>query len=182
MNEHRFQLADAVALLQRTPASLDALLRGLPDLWVRGTEGPDTWSPYDIVAHLTYAEHESWIRRIRHILEHGESVVFPPFNRAGHLDRMMGESFDQVLDGFARARAESLETLEALHLTPADYERRGLHPRLGPITLGSVLATWPVHDMTHLHQLSRVMARQYGEAVGPWAKFVGALQCNAHGG
>src|SRR4051812_8905479 len=176
-----FHLSEALALLRRTPAALDALLRGLPDLWIRGTEGPGTWTPYDIVAHLTYAEHESWLPRIRHILEHGEHVPFPPFDRAGHLARLHGQSFDQVLDEFAKARTESLAALDALRLTPSDFERCGRHPKLGAVTLGSVLAAWPVHDLNHLHQLSRVMARQYAEPVGPWATFVGALQCNAHG-
>jgi len=180
-NAPAFHLPDVIALLRRTPASLDALLRGLPALWVRGTEGPDTWSAYDIVGHLIYTEHASWIPRIRHILDHGESVPLPPFDRAGHFARNRGQSLDQLLDEFAQARAESLTALEALGLTPAQFERRGLHPRLGSITLGSVVATWPVHDLNHLHQLSRVMARQYAAPVGPWASFVGALQCDAHG-
>lgn len=176
-----FQISDAVALLRRTPAALDALLRGLPDVWVRGAEGADTWTPYDIVAHLTYTDHESWLPRIRLILEHGEQVPFQPFDRGGHKARLRGQSFDQLLDEFSQARRQSLATLEELRLTPADFERRGRHPRLGSMMLGSLLAAWPVHDLNHLHQLSRVMARQYAEPVGPWATFMGVLQCDAHG-
>jgi len=176
-----FQVPDAVALLRRTPAALDALLRGLPDLWVRGTEGADTWSAYDIVAHLIYTDHESWLPRFRHILEHGEQVPFQPFDRGGHKAGLRGQSLDQLLDEFSQTRAQSLAALEALRLSPTDLERCGLHPRLGSISLGSVLAAWPVHDLNHIHQISRVMARQYAEPVGPWTSFMGVLNCDAHG-
>jgi len=175
-----FELSDAVALLRRTPASLDALLRDLPDLWTRGTEGPDTWSPYDIVGHLIHGEYTDWVPRARHIFEHGDSRPFTPFDRTAQFTESRGKSLDQLFDEFAVARTQSLATLESLNITPADLDRRGLHPKLGPVTLGNLLATWAAHDLTHLHQISRVMAVQYREAVGPWTGFLGVMQCTGH--
>ena len=175
-----FHLPDAVALLRRTPASLDALLRGLPDLWTWSNEGPDTWSPYDIVGHLIHGEYTDWAPRARHIFEHGDSVRFPPFDRTAQFTESRGKSLDQLLDEFATARAQSLTALENLNVTPEDLDRRGLHPKLGPVTLGNLLSTWAAHDLTHLHQISRVMALQYHDAVGPWTAFLGVMQCTGH--
>lgn len=175
-----FHLPDAVALLRRTPASLDALLRGLPDLWTRGTEGPDTWSPYDVVGHLIHGEHTDWIPRARHILEQGDSEPFRPFDREAQFTESRGKSLDQLLGEFAIARKQSLAALESLNIAPSDLDRRGLHPKLGSVTLRELLATWAAHDLTHLHQISRVMARQYIEAVGPWTAFLGVMQCTGH--
>ena len=175
-----FELSDAVALLRRTPASLDALLRDLPDLWTRGTEGPGTWSPYDIVGHLIHGEYTDWVPRARHIFEHGDSQPFSPFDRNAQFTESRGKSLEQLLDEFVVARTQSLATLESLNITPADLDRRGLHPKLGPVTLGNLLATWAAHDLTHLHQISRVMALQYRGAVGPWTAFLGVMQCTGH--
>ena len=175
-----FNLPDGIALLRRTPNSLDALLRGLPDLWIRGTEGQDTWSPYDIVGHLIHGEYTDWVPRARHIFEHGDSRPFTPFDRTAQFTESRGKSLDQLLDEFAVARNQSLATLDSLNITPADLDRRGLHPKLGPVTLGNLLATWTAHDLTHLHQISRVMALQYREAVGPWTAFLGVMQCTGH--
>ena len=180
MSQSAFQLSDAIALLRRTPASLDALLRGLPDLWTRGNEGPDTWSPYDIVGHLIHGEYTDWVPRARHIFEHGESRPFPPFDRTAQFTESRGKSLDQLLDELAAARNQSLATLNSLNITPADLNRRGLHPKLGPVSLGNLLATWTAHDLTHLHQISRVMALQYRNAVGPWTAFLGVMQCTGH--
>lgn len=175
-----FNLPDAVALLRRTPASLDALLRGLPDTWIQATEGPDTWSPYDIVGHLIHGEYTDWIPRARHIFAHGDSIPFPPFDRNAHFTESRGKSLDQLLDEFATARSQSVAALDSLNITAADLDRRGLHPQFGPVTLGQLLATWAAHDLTHLHQLSRVMALQYRSAVGPWTAFLGVMQCTGH--
>jgi hypothetical protein len=173
-------LENTTVFLARTPSVLDALLRDLPDLWTRGREGEDSWSPFDVVAHLIHAEEENWMPRARIILEFGESRPFPPFDREGNFREFRGKTIDELLDEFARVRAESLQELNILNLLPADLEKRGLHPALGEVTLSHLLATWAAHDLTHLHQISRVMALQYREAVGPWSKFLGVMQCNGH--
>src|SRR5437667_6207510 len=158
-----FRLSETVALLTRTPETLNTLLRGLPDIWVCRNEGADTWSAFDIVGHLTFADRTDWMPRARMILEHGESRPFEPFDRLGQVKESEGKSLNQLLDEFARVRGESLATLRALNLQPADLDRRGRHPALGAVKLSELLATWAVHDLTHLHQLTRVMAHQYRE-------------------
>ena len=175
-----FHLPDAIALLRRTPASLDALLRGLPDLWTVSNDGPDPWSPYDIVGQLIHGEYTDWIPRARRILSDGESRPFDKFDRLAQFEESKGKSLDQLLDEFAHARAENLAALDALNLTPEHMNKRGTHPALGPVTLGQLLATWAAHDLTHLHQISRVMAHQYRDAVGPWTAFLGVMQCAGH--
>src|SRR5712691_1487298 len=183
-----FSLTEAIALLARTPATLDALLRGLPDVWVHGNEGrikeggsrdeKDTWSPFDIVGHLIVGERTDWMPRARIILKHGEARPFDPFDRLAQIKESQGKSLEQLLDEFARLRKENLAALEALNLHPQDLTRHGMHPELGAVTLSELLATWAIHDLTHLHQLSRVMAHQYHVAVGPWSAYLGVLHCN----
>jgi hypothetical protein len=181
-----FSLADTIAILSRTPATLDALLRGLPDPWLRGNEGrtqegKESWSPFDIVGHLIVGERTDWMPRAGIILAHGEARPFDPFDRFAQEQETQGKSLEQLLDEFARQRKENLATLHELNLQPEDLARRGMHPELGAVTLSQLLATWAVHDLTHLHQLSRVMAYQYRDAVGPWSAYLGVLHCNAHG-
>jgi hypothetical protein len=176
--EHK--LEDTVALLAHTPATLDALLRGLPEIWTRGKEGAGSWSPFDVVAHLIHTERENWIPRARVILDFGETKAFAPFDREGNFHESAGKTLEQLLDEFTRLRAESLQQLSAMNLLPRDLERHGRHPALGAVTLSQLLATWAAHDLTHLHQISRVMAVQYREAVGSWNKFLGVLQCAGH--
>ena len=176
----RHNLEDTVVLLARTPDVLDALLRGLPETWTVGREGDGTWSPFDVVAHLIHAEYENWIPRARCILDHGKTQAFAPFDRQGNFEESGGKTLENLLDEFARARAESLEQLSAMDLLPIDLEKTGKHPALGIVTLSELLATWAAHDLTHLHQISRVMAAQYKEAVGPWSKFLGVTQCAGH--
>src|SRR5258708_16780011 len=166
-NLTEFNLAESIAVLTRTPASLNTLLRGLPDTWVRGNEGKDTWSAFDIVGHLIVGERTDWMPRARIILEHGEARPFDPFDRLAQIKESQGKSLEQLLDEFARLRKENLAALEALNLQPQDLTRHGMHPELGAVTLSELLATWAVHDLTHLHQLSRVMAHQYRDAVRP---------------
>lgn len=175
-----FDLDQAIAVLSRTPAAYDALLRGLPDAWVRGNEGGDTWSAYDIVGHLVNLERTDFMSRLRHILEHGDSLPFDRVDRFAQMTEGQEQSLEQRLDDFARLRRDNLAALRALNLQPADFARMGTHPALGPVTLANLLASWAVHDLTHLHQLSRVMARHYSDAIGPWNKFMGVLQCNGH--
>jgi hypothetical protein len=179
-NLTEFSLAEAVAVLTRTPATVDALLRGLSNIWVRSNEGKDTWSPFDIVGHLIFGERTDWMPRVRMILENGEGRAFDPFDRFAQFKESQGKTLEQLLDDFARLRRENLAALRALNLRQEDMARRGKHPALGVVTLSELLATWAVHDLTHVHQLSRVMAYQYREAVGPWIAYLGVLQCAGH--
>jgi hypothetical protein len=179
-NSNKFSLRESIALLTRTPATLNALLRGLPDVWTHSNEGKDTWSAFDIVGHLNVAERADWMPRVRTILEHGETRPFEPFDRLAQKKESEGKSLEQLLDDFGRLRSESLSALQALNLQSADLARSGKHPALGSVTLSELLATWAVHDLTHLHQLSRVMAFQYRDEVGPWSAFLGVLKCSGH--
>jgi hypothetical protein len=171
---------DTIAVLTRTPGALDALLRGLPDLWTRNNEGGDTWSVYDIVGHLIHGERTDWIPRVKRVLQSGESVAFEPFDMSGHVLEIQSKSLGQLLDEFARLRSENLREVHALNLDQDALGRRGRHPSLGVVTLSQLLATWAAHDLTHLHQISRVMAHQHREAVGPWSAYLGVLQCAGH--
>ena len=175
-----FNLDETIAVLTRTPATLDALLRGLPASWVRSNEGRDTWSAFDILGHLIVGERTDWMSRARIILENGEARPFDPFDRFAQLKESQNKSLEQLLDDFARLRRENLAALQALNLQSEDLSRRGRHPALGVVTLSQLLATWAVHDLTHVHQLSRVMAHQYRDAVGPWSAYLGVLQCSGH--
>jgi DinB family protein len=178
MMEHN--LASTTLLLARTPAALDALLRDLPETWTLRNEGQDTWSAFDVVGHLIHAERTDWMPRARVILQFGETRTFEPFDRWAQARESQGKSIEQLLDEFASLRSENLDALRALNLRPEDLERRGRHPALGIVTLSHLLATWAAHDLTHLHQISRTMAYQYREAVGPFGVFLGVLKCAGH--
>jgi hypothetical protein len=173
-------LHDTISLLARTPGALNVLLRDLPETWTLRNEGENTWSAFDIVGHLIHGERTDWMPRARMILHFGESRSFEPFDRWAQARESQDKSLAQLLDEFARLRSENLAALRALNLQPADLERRGRHPALGVVSLSELLATWAAHDLTHLHQLSRVMARQYQEAVGPWSAYLGVMQCDGH--
>ena len=170
-----FDLTDAFVLLRRTPPALRALLTDLPDPWLKGTEGPDTWSPFDVVGHLIDGEETDWIPRARIILARGENPAFEPFDRFAHLRRNRETPLSVLLDRFAVLRAGNLAALEAFRLTPADLALEGVHPELGRVTLGELLATWVAHDLGHIGQVVRVMAKQYGTAVGPWRRYLPVL-------
>jgi hypothetical protein len=172
----RYDPALAIPVLERTPGVLRALLGGLPDEWIGAREGPESWSPYDVVGHLIHGERTDWIPRAEHILRVGETEPFPPFDRVAMFRDSAGRSLSELLDTFARLRGESVARLRALALTPADLERRGLHPELGPVALGQHLATWLAHDLSHIRQIVRVMGRQYSDAVGPWTAYLPMLR------
>jgi len=176
----QFNLDHSMALLARTPAALDVLLRGLPEVWLYADEGEKTWTPVDIVAHYLYTEKVNWMPRARHILAHGESEPFPPFKRFGHLSEPSARSLSQLLDEFAGARSASLAELNSWNLSLADLSKCGQHPAFASVTLAQLLSAWTVHDLTHLHQLTRVLAVQYADAVGPFRKFLGVLHCAGH--
>jgi DinB superfamily len=173
-------LPNTISLLSRTPAILNALLRDLPKEWTFCNEGENTWSAFDVVGHLIHGERTDWMPRARIILQFGETKAFEPFDRWGQERESQGKSLPQLLDEFARLRSENLSDLRALNLCPEDLARRGRHPALGAVTLSELLATWAAHDLTHLHQISRVIAHQYRDAVGPWSAFLGVLHCAGH--
>jgi hypothetical protein len=173
-------LDQTITLLARTPAVLNALLRDLPEDWTHRNEGEKTWTPYDIVGHLIHGERTDWMPRVRRILEFGDTRPFDPFDRLAQQRESQGKSLSQLLDELARLRSENLDALRALDLKPADFERCGKHPALGIVTMSELLATWAAHDLTHVHQISRVMAHQYRETVGPWSAFLGVMHCNGH--
>jgi len=170
-----FTFDRALPVLRHTPGTLRALLMDLPDAWTRSTEGPGTWSPYDVVGHLVHGERTDWIPRVVHLLEHGDAVPFPPFDRDGMLGASGGRPLEDLLDEFDRLRTASLDRLAALGLSDADLSRRGRHPDFGVVTLGQHLATWVAHDLDHVAQIVRVMAKQYGNAVGPWRTYLSVL-------
>jgi hypothetical protein len=174
-------LESTVAMLRRTPAALDALLRGLPEEWTRRNEGEGTWSAIEIVGHLAHAERDDWMPRVNSILRFGESRDFPPFARDGFREAIKGREVGEVLDDFTQMRSKSLDELAGLNLKLEDLARRGRHPSFGSVTLTQLLATWAAHDANHLHQIARVLAHQYREAVGPWSAFLGVMQCDGHG-
>jgi hypothetical protein len=173
-------LAQTISLLTRTPATLDAFLRDLPESWTSRNEGEKTWSAFDVVGHLIHGEGTDWMPRARMIMQFGESRAFEPFDRWGQERESRGKSLDQLLDEFARLRSENMHELRALNLDQKQLSLRGIHPALGVTTLSQLLATWAVHDLTHLHQISRIMAHQYRDAVGPWSAYLGVLQCAGH--
>ena len=167
-----FVLDEAVAILSRTPATLDALLRGLPEPWIAAHEGGESWSPYDIVGHLIHGERADWLPRARTILEHGESRAFEPFDRLAQFEESRGRTLEQLLDTFAAERQRSLRELAALTLMPSDLDRRGRHPEFGAVTLRQLLSTWVAHDLDHVMQIARVLGRQYTDEVGPWTAYL----------
>jgi hypothetical protein len=175
-----FDLGETIALLERTPKTLAALLDGLPDTWTRANEGSDTFSPYDVIGHLIHGEKTDWMARARIILEHGEARPFDRYDRFAQNRESTGRSLPALLEEFAKLRAENLSALRGLRLAPADLDRRGTHPILGVVTLRQLLATWTVHDLTHVHQISRAMAHQYRSEVGPWHVFLGVLRCQGN--
>jgi len=173
-------LEQTIAVLSRTPAALEGLLHDLPEEWSQSNEGRDSWSAFDAVGHLIHADRTDWLPRTKWILEFGETRPFEPFDRLGQVRASMGKPLNQLLEEFSWVRGECVAELRGLRLEAADFERRGQHPTLGGVTLSQLLATWAVHDLTHVHQISRILAHQYREAVGPWSAYLGVLQCNGH--
>ena len=173
-------LEGTISLLSRTPATLDALLRDLPEAWTLRNEGDKSWNAFDVVGHLNHGERTDWMPRARMILELGESGTFVPYDRWAQERESKGKSLGQLLDEFAQLRSDNLSELRGLNLTSQDLDKRGRHPELGIVSLSELLSTWVVHDLTHLHQLSRIMAHQYREAVGPWKAYLGVLRCAGH--
>jgi DinB superfamily len=170
-----FDLDRAIDVLRRTPATLTSLLDGLADPWIRGVEGPETFSPFDVVGHLIDGEETDWIARARIILARGPNPVFEPYDRFRHRARNANRSLGSLLEEFATLRAANLELLRSWQLAEAQLDLPGVHPALGPVTLRQLLASWVVHDLGHIAQVVRVMAKQYRTDVGPWVQFLPVL-------
>ena len=175
MNDE-FTFEEALPVLQRTPSVLRTLLLDLPEPWIQATEGPDTWSPFDVVGHLIHGERTDWVPRVEHILQYGDTVAFTPFAREAMFSASHGLTLVELLDTFAELRAASLARLEVLGLTNADLDRLGRHPEFGPVTMSQLLATWVAHDLSHISQVVRAMARRYTTAAGPWRAYLSILR------
>jgi len=170
-----FNVDASIDVLRRTPSTLQALLGDLADPWIRGNEGADTFSPFDVVGHLIDGEETDWMTRARIILDRGPDPRFEPYDRFRHRARNVNRSMASLLQEFAQLRAWNLEEMRGWRLTPLDLELRGIHPSFGPVTLRQLLAAWVVHDLGHIAQVVRVMSKQYREAVGPWVPFLPVL-------
>jgi hypothetical protein len=172
----QYDLQAAKAVLSRTPHTLSILLRDLPEPWIRQNEGPDTWCVFDVVGHLIHGDQNDWITRARIIIEHGTSRPFDPYDRFAQLESNKDKDLGALLNEFASARRQSLMTLDGLGITPEKLKLQGMHPKLGVVTLGQLLSTWVVHDLDHIMQISRVMAKGYAEEVGPWSQYLRILK------
>lgn len=172
-----FDLSNGLSVLERTPSVLRTLLVGLPDVWTQQNEGPDTWSPREVVGHLIEGERSDWIPRARIVLAQGSSTAFEPFDRTAHERSMNARApLEELVETFAEMRAANLATLRGWNLTPTHLELTGVHPEFGIVTLKQHLATWVAHDLGHIVQMTRTMARQYRDAVGPWRAYLSALR------
>jgi hypothetical protein len=171
-----FRLEQSIEVLERTPKTLRALLEAISDPWLFNKEGPDTFSPFDVLGHLIHGEETDWIPRTKIILEHGESRPFTPFDRFAFREKSKGKTCPELLTTFESLRGQNLNYLKGLHLKPEQLDLKGTHPELGTVTLRQLLATWATHDLGHLGQIVRVMAKQYGNEVGPWREFLSILK------
>ena len=167
----KYDLKKSYEILDRTPIVLEALLSGLHDDWLMNNEGPETFSPYDVIGHLIHGEKTDWVARAKTILEYGTNTPFKPWNRFARFEESKGKPLRQLLDEFEALRKENMRWFKGLNLTENDMEKRGSHPTLGEVSLRNLLATWVVHDLTHIAQVSRVMAKQYKEEMGSWPQF-----------
>ena len=169
-----FNLEDALALLSRTPHVLDVQLKNLPESWTHQNEGEETWSVYDVVGHLIHGEKDDWITRTNIILDGGKKN-FTPFDRFAQFENSKGKTLPELLSEFTQLRQENIVKLKAMNITQDDFAKEGVHPDFGTVTLEQLLSTWVVHDLSHLAQIDRIMARQYMDEVGPWKKYLGIL-------
>lgn len=167
-----FDIDEAIQILETTPGVLTVLLTNLPAGWIDAHEGPDTWSPFDILGHLIHGEKTDWIPRARIILEEGTSSPFPSFDRFAQFKDSEGKSLRELLDEFEQLRTQNIEFLNRLDLAESDYAKTGLHPDLGEVTLRQLLSTWVVHDLSHIRQIARVLAKQYKSEIGPWKEYL----------
>jgi hypothetical protein len=172
----KFSIEKSIEILERTPGTLEYLLIGLDREWIMSNEGPDTWSSFDVVGHLVHAEHTNWIPRMEIVLSNGEQRQFTPFDRFAQLRNNKDRTLVELMDEFKSVRRANIALLRAKGITADDLLRTAIHPEFGAVTLAQLLATWAVHDLTHLAQITRVMAKQYKEAVGPWKQYLSVLK------
>lgn len=171
-----FSFDRSYEILDRTPAIMRSILSGLSDDWTMNNEGPDTFSPYDVIGHLIHGELTDWSSRAKMILEDGTSKKFVPYDRFAMYEESKGKSLSQLLDEFESLRKQNMAWLRSMNVTETDLEKKGVHPTFGDVTLRQLLATWVVHDLTHISQVTRVMAKQYKAAIGPWTQFFRVLE------
>jgi len=167
-----FNLKEAIEILERTPAVLTSLLSGLPDCWIFFNEGGESWSLFDIVGHLIHGEKKDWILRAETILEYGEEKPFEPFDRFAQFKGSEGKTLSDLLKEFAKLRRGNIDVLNKLNLNENDFNKKGIHPEFGKVNLKQLFSTWAVHDLSHIRQISRVMAKQYKNEIGPWEKYL----------
>lgn len=172
----KYSLPQAIEILERTPLVLNSLLNGLSNGWIMNNEGPETFSPYDVIGHLIYGEKTDWPVRIKRILEYGNTRPFDTFDRFAMYEESKGKTMEQLLVEFENIRKINITWFRSLQLTETDLNRKGTHQILGEVTLGNLLSTWVVHDLTHIAQITRVMAKQYKAEIGPWTKFFRILE------
>ncbi len=172
----KFNLEQAIEIIERTPIVLETLLKGLSAEWIENNEGGDTWSPYDVIGHLIHGEKTDWSQRMEIILSEGSNKTFASFNRFAQFEESKGKTITQLLDEFKTARQNNLMFLKSKNLTENDLNKTGIHPVFGEVTLEQLLATWVAHDLNHLSQISRVMAKQYQKEVGPWIEYLRILK------
>jgi uncharacterized damage-inducible protein DinB len=171
-----FDLELSCALLERTPGVLDSLLRGLPEQWSRARASPDSWSAFDVLGHLIHGERTDWLPRLRVVLEHGTARTFEPFDREAMFEQDHDETLESLLDAFIELRQTNIASLRSLQLDQRHFKLRGMHPAFGEVTVSQLLATWVAHDMSHLSQITRTLAWQYRESVGPWREYLSILR------
>jgi hypothetical protein len=169
-------LKETISLLERTPQVMRALLEGASEDLIRCNEGPGSWSAFDVLGHLIHGEKTDWIPRAKMILQEGETRPFDPFDREAMLESSKGKTLAELLEEFDRLRRSNLQTIRAMNLSSSDFARKGMHPALGSVTLGELLATWVVHDLDHLTQVLRISAKHFGSAVGPWKAYLSVLE------
>jgi hypothetical protein len=172
----KYDLEKACQVLGRTPGVLKAMLSGLDESWTGSNEGPDTFSPFDVVGHLVFGEKTDWMVRANIILKDGVSRAFTPYDRFAQKTESIGKSIDELLNEFEKLRNENIKRLHSLKISESDLGKKGMHPGLGEVTLRNLLSTWVVHDLTHIAQIGRVMAKQYREEIGPWPEYFRILQ------
>lgn len=172
----KFSLKESIAILERTPEVLEAYVGGLSEEWLMSNEGAGTWSPYEVVVHLIAAEKTDWMSRIQIVLSESEDKKFEPFDRFAPLEAGIDHSATGILREFRRLREDNIQTLKSLNINQEDLNKKGVHPNFGDVTLQQLIATWTVHDLNHIAQISRVLAKQYHEEVGPWVAFLRILK------
>ncbi len=167
-----FELQSAIHQLQRTPEVIRYLISGVPEAVLSANEGPGTWSPVEVLGHLIYGEQEDWLPRTRIILEFGTDQPFEPFDRTGHEAFIKGKKTEELLEEFSVCRTSNVKKLQEMELSSGDLQRKGVHPEFGEISLKQMLAAWVVHDLGHINQIARVIAKAYHNEIGPWSKYL----------